>query len=71
MHLHVGLLPGGERADMGLAGDGRRADRCAVEIVDDAGSRRAEIADGKRARVGGVEKRGDLGRREVRRERVE
>ncbi len=71
MHLHVGLLPRPERADMGLAGDGRGADGRAVEVIDDARRRRAEIGDRERARVGRVEKRRDLLRREIGDESVE
>ena len=52
MQLHLGLLPRREIADMGFAGDRRRADRHAFEVVDDARRRGAEIGDGERARVG-------------------
>ena len=62
MQLHLGLLPRRESADMGFAGDGGRADGNAVEIVDDARRRRAEIGDGERARVWRVEERRDLRR---------
>src|SRR5215475_8119331 len=56
---------------MGLAGDQRGADRNSLEIVDDARRRRAEMGDGERARVDGVEEGSDVDRRKVDYEIVE
>src|SRR5262249_55967056 len=69
--LHFDRIARGQIADMGLARNGGRAGRDAVEVVDDARGGRAEMGDGERARIRRVEVILDLLWREVSSEGVE